>query len=292
MNYDFLYNNPLEFYSSLLLGPLTHVYTTRKETKLEEWMEYSNLLIDKFAIHSSSFFHLSCGIIEHKKSGETRRMNGYDLFTINTTIRVIIETYIAFNHIFVEPKTDKEKHFRFLLWKLDGHYQEKKYDIKLDDFKGVSKLLEDKEIEISNTINMIKESDFISNISENQLLKIFNPAKTRANWRFIITNNQVKPLQIIQLIEHCCKQRAFINTYKRSSIHTHSNFPAIEEFKRKRGKMISKEYTDPITRVAILLTCLMINDISQIDENAKFKFNELGEEMSNFITGMSKSVKE
>ena len=117
MNKNYLYKKPLEFYSVLLFGPLTEIYIARKETHLEEWMEYSNLLIDKFAIHSSTFFHLSSGIIEHKNSSETQRMNGYDLFTVNTTIRSIIETYLAFNHIFVESKTKQEKHFRFLLWK-------------------------------------------------------------------------------------------------------------------------------------------------------------------------------
>ncbi len=118
---SYLYNHSLELYEVLLLGPLSDVYTARKErTQLNGWEEYSNLLIDKFAIHSSTFFHLSAGIIEHKKSGETKKMNGYDLFTVNTTIRAIIETYSVFNHVFVEPTNAEEKHFRFLLWKLDG----------------------------------------------------------------------------------------------------------------------------------------------------------------------------
>jgi hypothetical protein len=292
INEDILYKNPLAFYEMILLGPLTKIYTARKETELSEWMEYSNLLIDKFAIHSSSFFHLSSGIIERRKSGEIKKMNGYDLFTVNTTIRVLIETYVAFNHIFVEPKTKNEKHFRFLLWKLDGLYQEKKYEIELTDYKEAEKNLKEKDNQISKTITEIEESKFINEIPQNYIIKIFDPAKRKSNWRFLIEDNKVKVLQIIGLVKHCCKTRAFINTYKHSSIHTHSNFPAIEEFKKVKGKVISIDYTDPITRLGIYLTCLFINDICEIDKNANEQLNRIEIGFKNFIIGISKSIKE
>ena len=57
-NTKMLYDNPLELYEYLLLGPLCEIYKARKKSKLYDWQIYSNLLIDKFAIHSSSFFHI------------------------------------------------------------------------------------------------------------------------------------------------------------------------------------------------------------------------------------------
>lgn len=286
-----LYNDPLQFYEMLLLGPLSDIYTARKETQLNEWQSYSNLLIDKFAIHSSTFFHISSGIIEHSKSGEIRKLNGYDLFTVNTTIRVMIETYIAFNHLFVEPKSEEEKHFRFLLWKLDGLFQEEKYEVELSDFDGVEKVLASRKVKINSTIEEIKSSGFIKNISDKELKKIFDSEIRKSNWKFTFGNERIRPLKIIDLIKHCFKIRAFINTYKHSSVHTHSNFPALEEFKRLRGKFISNEYTDPITRLAIYLTCLFIYDICEIDQNAKKKLGEMSPEVNKFIIGMSLSIK-
>ncbi|SHG02203.1 hypothetical protein SAMN05444274_12012 [Mariniphaga anaerophila] len=288
---EILYSNPLQFYEMLLLGPLGDIYTARKETQLNEWQSYSNLLIDKFAIHSSTFFHISSGIIEHKKSGETRKLNGYDLFTVNTTIRVMIETYIAFNHLFVEPNSEEEKYFRFLLWELDGLFQEKKYDVELSDFDGVETVLASRDAKIDSKTEEIKNSDFIKEIPENELKKIFDSAKRKSDWKFLFENGRIRPLKIIELVKHCCKMRAFVNTYKHSSIHTHSNFPAIEEFKRLRGKLISKEYTDPITRLAIYLTCLFIYDICEIDKNAKKRLGEMPPEINDFIIGMSISIK-
>jgi len=57
-----------DFYDYLLRGPLTIIYSAKKKTPATELIEFSNLIIDRFAIHSASFFHLSQGIIETKKA--------------------------------------------------------------------------------------------------------------------------------------------------------------------------------------------------------------------------------
>ncbi|MBB6004365.1 hypothetical protein HNP25_003028 [Arcicella rosea] len=83
-------NNLNDFYEYLLLGPLTAVYSAKRKNETNVVKEFSNLLIDKFAIHSSSFFHLSKGIIELKKSNEKVKMRAFDLFTVNSTLRTMI----------------------------------------------------------------------------------------------------------------------------------------------------------------------------------------------------------
>lgn len=290
MNKFYLYNDPLIFYEFLLLNPLKEIYMARKKSSIPVWEQYSNLLIDKFAIHSSTFYHLSEGIIEHKKSGEKVKVSGYDLFTVNTVFRAIMETYATFNHIFVEPKTEEEKEFRFLLWKLDGYYQIKKYKINVSDFEGAEKVLEDNEKIITSTIEQIHNTSFIKTLKKEQVSKIFNPDNKSCKWRFLIKNGNIKGMQIIDLIEHTFRTRAFINAYKHSSVHIHSNYPAIDDFRQKRGKTISKQYTDPFTRLAVYLTCLMIYDICNIDANANKVLQSYTPELKNFIEGMSKSI--
>lgn len=282
----------LDFYEVLLLGPLTQIYSARKETELSEWMSFSNLLIDKFAIHSSSFFHLSKGIIEHRKSGKKKRMNGYDLFTVNTTFRALLETYVTFNNLFVEPKSEQETKFRFLIWKLDGLYQKKKYDIGNSDFKNASEILKKDDELIRETQEQIEHTDFFKNLNSDQSIKVYNPEHKSANWKFIIRNNLIKPKKIIDLIKHVCKQKGFVNLYKYTSIHSHSNFPAIAEFKDTRGKIISDTHTEPITNYATIMTCLLISDICAIDKNAKLKFETFPKELKEYINGITKTIKE
>lgn len=289
--------NPSKFstsdlYEVFILGPLTQIYSARVKSALPDWMSYSNLLIDKFAIHSSSFFHLSKGIIEHKKSGEKVRMNGYDLFTVNTTLRAIIETYITFHNLFIEPKSEEENKFRFLLWKLDGLYEKRKYDIENIDFIDAEKILRNDDKLIDETQVLIENTNFYKSSNADQIFKIYKPNKRFSNWKFLIKNEQIKPQKIIDLIKHICPQRAFSNLYRYTSIHSHSNFPAMAEFKDKRGKMITERNNNAITNVALNLTCLLIYDICSIDQNAKQKFDTFTPEIKIYINGIVSAIRQ
>jgi hypothetical protein len=281
-----------DLYEVIILGPLTQIYSARVKSELPDWMSYSNLLIDKFAIHSSSFFHLSKGIIEHKKSGEKSRMNGYDLFTVNTTLRAIIETYITFHNLFIEPKSEEENKFRFLLWKLDGLYEKRKYDIENNDFIDAEKILRNDDKLIDETQVLIENTNFYKSSNADQIFKIYKPNKRFSNWKFLIKNEQIKPQKIIDLIKHICPQRAFSNLYRYTSIHSHSNFPAIAEFKDKRGKMITERNNNAITNVALNLTCLLIYDICSIDQNAKQKFDTFTPEIKIYINGIVTAIRQ
>lgn len=286
-----LYQNPLTFYEYMLLGPLTHIYSGKKKTIVSSWMNYSNLLIDKFAIHSSSFFHLSEGIIEHKGSTDKIKIKGYDLFTVNSVFRVMIETYITFNHIFVEPKTNDEKQFRFYLWKIDGLLEKKKFKIDYENLPNLKIIQEKDKRELLEMMELIKENTFYNSLETSELAKIYDPVRRKSLWKFsIIGNNKIRPLKIIELVEQICKTDAFINAYKYASVHTHSGFISIEHFEKTRSKPISEEYTDPLTRLAIYLTAMIIEDICKIDENAGNQFLYLPEFVRDFITGMKKSM--
>lgn len=282
--------SPLELYDVIVRGPFSEIYQARKLTEVNEWMKFSTLLLDKFAIHSMSFYHLSKGIVEHKKSGEQIKMRGYDLFTVNTTFRALIETYITFHNIFIEPKTEKETKFRFLLWKLDGLYQKQKYDIEYKDFKRAKEILNRDTELIEEVKTQIVELEFYTDFNSDEILKVYNPVRKNSNWRFLIKGEKIKPQKIIDLVKHVCKQRAFVNMYKYTSIHSHSNFPAIAEFKDTRGKPILDKYTDPIVNVATNMTCLLIMDMCETDENAKKEFNTFTKAIRDYIQGIVTAI--
>lgn len=79
---------PLDLYDYILRGPFCDIYTEFKKTHKDDCRNYSSLLIDKFAIHSASFFHLSKGmrfhldyalthyrILQHSDKPELERLN-------------------------------------------------------------------------------------------------------------------------------------------------------------------------------------------------------------------------
>lgn len=291
MEYHFE-DNLDDFYDYLLRGPLVIVYSAKKKTPITELIEFSNLIIDKFAIHSSSFFHLSKGIIELKKSGETVKMTGYDLFTVNSTFRTMMENYAAFHNIFIESKTIEEQEFRFLLWKIDGLFDKQKFDIEETNLERVNEVLKKDKLILKNTIQKFESLRFYQSMDQKQLYKVYKVDKERYNWRFTIDQNGITtPLTISDLIKHTCKTKAFTNSYRYTSIHTHTNYLAIEHFRQTRGIAISEEYTNLLTKLAIHLTSLIICDICKLDENARKEFHLLPNTIKEYIEGISNAIK-
>lgn len=279
-------------YEMILRGPLTMIYSVKKETLTNDIGEFSNLLIEKFAIHSLSFFHLSKGIVEHRKSGEKIKMMGYDLFTVNSTLRTMMECYATFNNIFIEPKCTDEVEFRFLLWKLDGLFDNERFDISENDFIKVKDFIERDKQELAETRRRFENCNFYSKLSPSEIGKVYNPNRSRINWRFLIDDNlKITILNITDVIKHTCKTKEFINNYRYTSTHTHTNYLSIEHFKQIRGKPISDEYVNSTTKLAIYLTCLLISDICVIDNNAKKEFQKLPKKLTDYITRISNAIK-
>jgi hypothetical protein len=287
MNWDKLLS--LDFYEYLILEPLFQVYSAIEKPP-EKWLKYSNLIIDKFAIHSSSYYHLSKGIIELKEPREGIKSFGYDLFTANTTYRAILETYATYNHIYIEPKDNDEKRFRYLLWKIDGLNEKLKYDIKESDFQEAKQIFaNDRQIH-NKTIEEIQNCNFYKSASPKEIEKIFNPIERKFKWKFINQSGVFKPLNITSLVEHSCVTRSFRNSYRHASTHSHSSFLSIEEFERYRGKAIPDTYFQPFIKNAIFITSMLVYDICTINEKSAQVFLSLPVHIQEFITGMTLAI--
>lgn len=284
--------DPLLLYELILKGVLTPIYTAYKDDNKEEIDKYASLLIDKYAIHSASFYHLSSGIIEHPKSGEQIRMNGYDLFSVNVVFRAIMETYTTFNHIFIYPKSEDEKIFRYLLWKIDGLAEKSKFEIEDSIRDEVKHILEEDKNTLSNLISEFENCNFYKSLAEQDLYRIYKSNKKKYNWRFLFRDNQIKPLSITNLVATVLPTSGYINAYKYTSIHTHSNFYAIMEFKRIRGQLLTTEFTDPWVRLAIMITCLLISDLSTINNKANLTLRCMPSSIYRFIVGIANSIGE
>jgi hypothetical protein len=283
---------PLETYEYFLLGPMTKIYARR--SKKTDWERHANLLIDKFAIHSSTLFHVMQGMIEHKGSSLNRKKMAYDPFSVNVLIRVIIETYIAFHHIFISTKDKDEIRLRFQLWQLDGLLEKRKFRVENSDFLEAETILKQDAKRIEYLCIEIEQNNFFNKFPKTEQLKIYESTNTRKKvaWKFNISNDfKIRPLQIIQLVEQICPTRAFVNTYKYSSIHTHSGYLAIEHFENVRGKEVPTEQKEPIIKIAIYLTVFLITDMCNSDEQARKEFENLPTGIQDIINGINNSFR-
>jgi hypothetical protein len=284
--------HPVETYQTLLLNHLIKIYTARKKTTRTDWTKYSDLLIDKFAIHSSTLFHLINGLVENKNSEPTIRKVPFDLFSINALIRVLIETYITFNHVFVSSKSNDEMELHFLLWQADGLLEQRKFRINDTDFDGAEKVLNDNQQKIDNLFDQIERMTFYKSLSPTESHKIFDRSKNKVNWKYRIEGSSViKPMNIIELVEYVCVSRSFVNLYKYTSTHTHSGFISIEHFEKMRGSQVSDNYVNPLITQAIVLTIFLINDICLIDPKAQKAFLAFSDRDRHDIIGINNSFR-
>jgi len=293
---DRFYKDPIFYYQHILLNVLTKVYQPTKAHGKANWSRFSNLLIDKFAIHSSTLIHLFFGIIEHKDSNSKIRKVGFDMFTINSLIRAVLETYATFNHIFVLPKNEQEREFRFHLWQVDGLIEKNKFRIEKSDFDLAESIIDNDQKTINSLTILLLNSDFLKeSIKPEHLEKILEIKETKAkrtNWKFLHKDGEIRPLTIIDLIEYSCPTRAFYNLYRYSSMHTHSGYVAVEQFEKVRGQIISNQYVDTLIRMAINVTLFLIKDICTIDSRAAIEYSKLDQADKDDIEGVNRELRE
>lgn len=289
---DTIYKDTITRYERLLLNNLTQIYSARKSVSRIDWTRFSNFLIDKFAIHSFTLFHMLYGFIEHKDSTPHQRKVAFDLFSINSLIRVLIETYTSFNHIFISPKSHEEKHFRFLLWQLDGLLSKRKFDIETSDFKKAEEILSKDKQTITTLHSVIENNPYFNLIPKIELIKIYNPSKEKVSWKFTLSEElNIKPLKIVELIKLIFPGRVFTNFYKYSSMHTHSGYLSVEHFENFRGKAVSDEHVDTLTELGIYLTAFLIRDLCLIDEKVYLVFLQFPLYEQNYINQMNKNFR-
>jgi hypothetical protein len=289
---EYFMKYPESFYEQILLGPMTEIYSARKETGYLDWMSFSDLLIDKFAIHSLSFFHISQGIVERKVDGTARMALGYDLFSVNALFRTMMETYMAFHWIFVAPQKEEEKEFRFLLWKLDGLFDKRKLEFNEAVKVEAAEVLAYDEAEKVAAVTRLKENTFYLSLEKVEIDKVFDPAKNKAIWRYEQQSGmKLRQLKITELVQITTRTEAFLNLYRYSSMYTHANYISIDKFRQMRGRPVNDEYSQPLLRQAILLTTLIIDDMCRTDQNAARAFAKQEFFVQRFILQMSSYIR-
>jgi hypothetical protein len=271
---DEFFSRPMDKFEELQLVHLSRIYDARKRNPSAGSDRYANLLIEKFAIHSATLFHILNGLIEHPHSNSKEKKVSFDLFTVNSLIRVLMETYVSFHHLFVYPKTNEERDFKLLLWKLEGLFEKKKFRVPDSALTGVKETLSSDEAEIQVLHDQIEKHVFRNQFSPEEYGRIHNLKNKIAHWRFLHKQGKVRLLKIIDLVEFTCPMSAFFNLYRYASMHTHSGYVSIKHFEKVRGRLVSERYVNNFPRTASILIIFLINDLIAIDVNANAAFNE------------------
>jgi len=201
--------------------------TTSKDSKIEKETEYL-LLLDllyqvieenkgspagqdgrfleaeglalKLFLHSASAFYLSRGTTI--KDFPSLKINFFDPASIHVLTRAILETFLTFHYIFVAPKTDQIRDFRYWAWQLGGFCQRQKFPVHSPE--GKKKQKEEKQ-DIKQLRSNLASNPIFQSLKEKQQNKILSGRWRQKSWRDIALDAGFNELHASTVYSYLCE---------------------------------------------------------------------------------------
>jgi hypothetical protein len=236
------------------------------------WFIISEKIARKYLNQSLTLLQILKDDIYIVKNGHQSRF--IDFSSIYSLLRVKLETYSVFYHLFVDRCEMEEKILRFRLWELDGLRTIEKYD--RPEHTDITSILTKNKEDIDNCISVINRLNYfrrLDTIKQNFLLK-------NANWRFSsgsLANKEKQKwkLSISQMIMNTgLKESLFTDWYTYSSTHAHTTYwSVIQNDTLTDDEKITMEYVGIME--GAFITSFMIKDFCKIYEVARSLFESL-----------------
>ena len=137
------------------------------------WLRDTELLGAKFVMHCGSVFHLTRGTKIPSILGQ--ELSYLDHHSIIVLVRAIHELYLAFNFIYVAPKSVELKRFRHKVWELGAFLDRQKFTVTEED--SIMKLQSEK-VKVDRLIKEVRTSSVFSTLNSSQQEK-----SLKGEWR-------------------------------------------------------------------------------------------------------------
>ncbi|SRX75656.1 hypothetical protein [Aequorivita antarctica] len=243
-----------------------------KNIKDKRWFIFSEKIARKYLNQAYTFQQIIQDDIYFEKGNEDIRF--VDFSSMFSLLRIQLETYSVFYHLFADKCHIEEKIIRFRLWELDGLRSMERYEKPND--ADVSKRLSKNKEDIEYCISVIRGFDFFKNLDSNQqdwLIKY-------ANWKFSsesLKNKNKKKWKLSindMIINTGLSESLFRDWYSFTSTHTHSSYwSVIQNDTLTLEEKITMEY------IAIMqggfVTSFFIKDFCGIYEIARLVLDSL-----------------
>lgn len=234
------------------------------QIKTEYWKQYLEIQLVKFSLHSSSLSYLIEGTpISIPNSSKTIKYP--DLGSIYLIGRALIENYLMFYYLNVQPQTFEEGEFRYLLYELGGLTQRQGYKIT----KRTNELKKEKEKkQIEFIVDKIKSNKYFLSLpkqKQNHLLET-RPSKM-IGWEKLIETSHLDT-------------EFFLFTWKLYSNYSHSEMIGSIQIKDYVNKPDELNITLNTALIySNMLTCIAIMDLVKLFKSSEIVYNTLPMEL-------------
>lgn len=230
----------------------------------DKWFIFCSKIGRKFLIHLKSLVLNAIQGIANIEIDDINVTEELDISLLNANIRLQLDTYATFYHIFIHDGDWAEKIIRFRLWQMDALISRQKFTH--DRLPEAEQQIADEKQQIQDCFSIIEGFDFFKNLSDsqkNRLVKKDGRNFSYANWRFDTSLLSGKKTQFSWkdlTLNTGIKSEIYSDMHNFTSMHVHSNYISILQ---NEGLSIEDQHDSRMValRLSSYLTCLFLDDL-------------------------------
>jgi len=265
-----------------LIEMTDHLHNAK--TPIIFWRKHMEANLVKLSMHSSTLADILPGTTFYNPVSKTE-IKYPDLPSIFLLVRAIIENYLTFYYLNVQPENERAE-FRFYLYEFAGLSSRQKFETT---FPGVGEELA-KELQAKKDYEAKQIQDLLSKIRANSYFS--NLKKERQD--DLIKNKKAKELSWTDLIQNSTLNSSiFLNLWRLFSNHAHSEMLSSIQLKgyvENKEKLREAQFTSIVP--PLMLNALAIKDLTRMYPIMKIVYNALPTTTTTIIDSWDEMAKE
>lgn len=246
----------------------------------DKWFLFCSKIGRKHLVHTKSFiFNIIQGILEIEIDGRNIS-NSLDVSLLYANVRMQLDTYATFHHVFIHDADWDEKIIRFRLWEMDALISRQKFQAS----KGrlATKQSKDEREQLSTIYEIIQSFDFFSSLSNSKKKRLIVKKDNTfrfANWKFdssLLEGKKTSYSWKELALNTGIKTEIYSDMHDFTSMHVHANYISILQ-----NIQLAKEQEHPTRMVGLNLsryiTAFFIDDLVSKFSSAKKVIETLNE---------------
>lgn len=250
-----------------VLGYLLNILVERNTVK-ETYKYPIGTLINKFVIHIYNIITLMDGTVI-KSNYLKFEKNIFDISSIYILTRSVIENYLTFFYLYVQPSNDQEIFFRYQLFELAGLNSRQRFNAEHDEHVRLKEEEKERILELENTVY-------------NHTLFLKLNKRTRDN---LMGRKSARIFSWTALFNEADLN---INLFKPGwmlySEFAHSEYVSqIQLNGYLTEELSSKKSCDLTSNILLSIVSVLIIDLTQIFEDVEERFNSLNNDVKEVV---------
>lgn len=135
-------------------------------------------LASKFFLHAASILYLSHGTKLELSAFPSAQLRFLDPGSVNVLARAVLEAFLTFHYVFIQPKTLDEQNYRYWAWKAAGLTRRQNSPASVEEHR--QKLAEDKK-QLDELHSKLKSNAAFQQLSSNQQNRVLK----KGEWRWL-----------------------------------------------------------------------------------------------------------